>query len=92
MLCTIRVQLDVRFEDLPRYISSGNVSFRMVKVDMVMSPNGNTLDFDVYFQDQRLEKVSSRFKSAQTSLINTCVVLGDSLARSGIHYQNDHFG
>jgi hypothetical protein len=61
LLCTIRVELIVRFEDLPRYISPGNVSFRMVTVDMVMSPNGNTLDFDVYFQDQRLEKVSPRF-------------------------------
>ncbi|KAH7385573.1 hypothetical protein DE146DRAFT_759800 [Phaeosphaeria sp. MPI-PUGE-AT-0046c] len=56
MLCTIRVQLLTRFEELPRYTSPSNEDYRMVKVDMIMVPNGNALDFEVYSQDQRLEK------------------------------------
>lgn len=58
LLCTIRVQLVARFEELPIYISPSNKAYRMVNIGMVMVPNGNTLDFQVYFQNRRLEKVS----------------------------------
>lgn len=63
MLCTIRVQLVARFEDLPKYTSPSNEIYRVVKVAMIMVPNGNTLDFEVYSQDQRLDKVSTRLYS-----------------------------
>lgn len=56
LLCTIRVQLVARFEELPIYISPSNKAYRMVNIGMVMVPNGNTLDFQVYFQNRRLEK------------------------------------
>lgn len=57
LLCTITANLDATFAELPEYVSPACDAYRIVEIDIVMSPNGNTLDFSVYFQNRRLEMV-----------------------------------
>lgn len=59
LLCTIVAKLDAQFAELPEHVSSACEPYRVIEIDIVMFPDGNTLDFSVYFQNQRLEVVSS---------------------------------
>ncbi|KAL1594052.1 hypothetical protein SLS59_009083 [Nothophoma quercina] len=45
--------------EAPAWITRRNETFRMVKVSMTMVPNGNTIDFVVRFEGQRLDKAAS---------------------------------
>ena len=57
LLCTIVAHLDVEFGELPEFVSKECVQYRFVELDIIMLPNGNTLDFRVYFQNRRLAMV-----------------------------------
>lgn len=58
LLCTIVARLDVKWTELPTLVNSDCVEYRLIEIDILMSPNGKTLDFSVYFQQRRLQAVS----------------------------------
>ncbi|KAH6629361.1 hypothetical protein C7974DRAFT_394309 [Boeremia exigua] len=55
-LCDIVVKLDMTFAQLPEYVNNSEECYRMVEIDVIMSPNGNALEFDVYYGNRQLRK------------------------------------
>ncbi|KAF2258543.1 hypothetical protein CC78DRAFT_621736 [Lojkania enalia] len=54
LLCRLVSQLDRPFEALPSFVNPQNISYRVVDIDIVMFPNGNALEFAIYFQGRTL--------------------------------------
>ncbi|KAH8725385.1 hypothetical protein GQ44DRAFT_826515 [Phaeosphaeriaceae sp. PMI808] len=55
LFCKIILTLGTTFENLTPYVSPTNEEFGEAEVKLFMLPNGNMLDFWVYFQDRRLD-------------------------------------
>ena len=57
-LCTIVCHLDVPFTALPEHVNPGCVAYRILDIDILMSPRGSALDFSVRFHGMPLRTVS----------------------------------